>query len=234
MTTPRRGHGPATRWWLVVPVAAAALLASCAAGAAPGSDVLWRIVSQCIDPGAAGYCSRCDWPIEGSCGASRDCRRSTQVWAETREYVAIRDIKMCGCPLDFVHGLALPRAPVTGVEDPRRPAGIWAFAWEVTRRLIPDESEVALVVNPPGARTQGQLHVHLVRLAPGARARVAARAVAPAATLGQVWDAAARAAAAAKLDDYGVLVMRDDAGHGFLVLADPASPEGAFTVSTCR
>jgi GAF domain-containing protein len=48
------------------------------------------------------------------------------------------------------------------------------------------------------------------------------------------WAAAARAAAAAKLDSYGVLVMRDDAGRGFLVLADPSSPEDAFTVGSCR
>jgi CDP-diacylglycerol pyrophosphatase len=203
-------------------------------GAAPRSDVLWRIVSECLDPGESGYCSRCAWPIEGSCGAGRDCRSSTQVWAETRDYVAIRDIKMCGCPLGFVHGLALPRASVTGVEDPRRPAGIWAFAWETARRWISSESEIALVVNPPGRRTQEQLHVHLVRLAPGARARVVARMVAPAAALDQVWAAADRAAAAAKLDAYGLLVMRDDTDHGFLVLVDAASPEDAFTVASCH
>ena len=219
---------------LVAAVAAAVLLAACSFGAALGSDVLWRIVSECLDPGESGYCSRCAWPVEGSCGAGRDCRSSTQVWAETQDFVAIRDVKMCGCPLGFVHGLALPRTRVTGVEDPRRPAGIWAFAWETARRQISSESEIALVVNPPGGRTQEQLHVHLVRLAPGARARVAARTVAPAAALDQVWAAAGRAAAAAKLDAYGVLVMRDDTGHGFLVLADAASPEGAFTVASCR
>jgi CDP-diacylglycerol pyrophosphatase len=217
----------------VVPLAAAALLLAASLAPAQESDVLWRIVSQCLQPGGTDYCARCEWPIEGSCGI-RDCRSSTQVWAETPEYVAIRDIKMCSCPSGFVHGLALPKTRVTGIEDPRRPDGLWAFAWDAARRRIPDESEIALAVNPPGKRTEAQLHVHLVRLAPGARARMAGRPAAPAATLDRVWETAARAAASARLDVYGVLVTRDDAGRGFLVLVERGSPEDAFTLRACR
>jgi CDP-diacylglycerol pyrophosphatase len=234
MTVPGRGQSPGPRRRPVVALAVAAFLVACSVEAAQRSDVLWRIVSECLDSRQADYCTRCGWPIEDSCGAGRDCRSSTQVWAETRDYVAIRDIKMCGCPLGFVHGIALPRTRVTGVEDPRRPDGLWSFAWEAARQRIPDESEIALVVNPRGLRTQEQLHVHLVRLAPGARARVAARGPAPVATLDRAWETAARAAASAKVDDYGVLVLRDDASRGFLVLAGPASPEDQFTAGSCR
>lgn len=218
---------------LVLLVTGTALLAACASGT-PRKDVLWRIVSECLDPGRPDYCARCLAPIEDSCGTARDCRGSAQIWAETPEYVAIRDIKMCGCPLGFVHGLALPRTRVTGIEDLRRPAGIWTFAWETAQRRIPDEGEIALAVNPPGQRTQDQLHVHLVRLAPGARARIDGRMMATAATLDQVWAAAARTAAAAALDEYGVLVTRDDTGREFQIAVTAGSPEGLFTLGTCR
>jgi CDP-diacylglycerol pyrophosphatase len=215
-------------------VAVAALLAACATNVPPRGDALWWIVSRCLEPAEPDYCSRCFSPVEGSCGGDRGCLGTTQVWAETPAYVAIRDIKMCGCPRSFVHGLALSRSRVTGVEDPRRPAGIWAFAWEVARQRIPDEREIALAVNPPDRRTQNQLHVHLVRLAPGARAGVAARAPTPMASLDETWAVAARAAAAAGLADYGVLVVRDDANRGFLVLVDRESPESEFTVGSCH
>jgi len=213
---------------LLLSLAAAMLLA----GAASGGDALWRIVSDCLDSATPDYCSRCISPVEDSCGPARDCRSSTQIWAETDDYVAIRDLKMCGCAPGFVHGLALPRTRVSGIEDPRRPTAVWAFAWDVARARIPDEQEVALVVNPRSRRTQDQLHVHMVRLAPGARARIVG-AVAISA-IGEVWEAAARAAAAAKLDDYGVLVVRDGVGSGFLVMVDPNSLEEALTIGTCR
>ena len=211
-----------------------ALLLAHPADGTSGSDVLWQIVSQCLEPSVSSYCARCRQPVAGTCGQSADCRSTTEIWAKTSEYVAIRDIKMCGCPLDFVHGLALPRNRVTGVEDPRRPRGIWAFAWEVARSRIADESEIALVVNPASQRTQDQLHVHLVRLAPGARARAAALPAAHTQALDQVWAVAATMAATAKLDDYGVLVMRDPGQRDFVVLAEAASPEQMFTVVSCR
>lgn len=216
-------------------IVSAAVLTGCAVHGGGSRDILWGIVSTCLDAAAPGYCTICAWPIEGACGDARGCKATVDVWAETADYVAIRDIKMCGCPTGFVHGLALPRARVSGVEDARRPAGIWPFAWQTVRGRIADEQQIALVVNPPGLeRTQDQLHVHLLRLIPGARARLAADSPARAPDLDLVWDVAARHAAAKGLASYGVLVMRDDAANGFLVLAQRESPEHQFTAGTCR
>jgi CDP-diacylglycerol pyrophosphatase len=222
-------------WIPVLALVAAAMLTGCAPHAGGSRDILWRIVSQCLDATAPGYCTTCASPIEGTCGDARGCEATVDVWAKTADYVAIRDIKMCGCPTGFVHGLALPRARVTGVEDARRPAGIWPFAWQTARSRIADEQEIALVVNPPGLeRTQNQLHVHLVRLRPGARARLAADSPARAPHLDLVWDAAARHAAAKGLESYGVLAMRDDSADDFLVITQRESPEYEFTAATCR
>jgi CDP-diacylglycerol pyrophosphatase len=232
--SPRGHRSAAARIW-VVALVAAAILTGCAPHAGESRDILWRIVSQCLDPTVPGYCTTCAVPIEGTCGDGRGCKATVDVWAKTADYVAIRDIKMCGCPAGFVHGLALPRARVTGVEDARRPTGIWPFAWQTAQSRIADEQEIALVVNPPGLeRTQNQLHVHLVRLAPGARVRLAASSPARAPHLDLVWDVAARDAAAKGLASYGVLVMRDDAADDFLVFTQRESPEYQFTAATCR
>lgn len=214
---------------------AAALLAACASPGGGSRDILWHLVSECVDPGAAGYCTACRAPIEGTCGGDRGCRKSLDVWARTSRYVAIRDIKMCGCPEGFVHGLALPRARVTGVEDPARPDGIWQFAWDAARARIGDERQIALAVNPPGLlRTQDQLHVHLVRLRPDARAGIEASAPTRIDRLDEAWAAASHQAAARRLSAYGVLVIRSDSSDGFLVLAQEDSPEDAYTAASCR
>ncbi len=140
---------------------------------------------------------------------------------------------MCGCPTTFVHGLALPRVRVAGVEDPARPAGIWPFAWQVARGRIADESEIALVVNPPERRGQDQLHVHIVRLQSEAAARLVARSPERVDRLETVWDAAQRHARAAGIGAWGVVVTRDPQG-GFAVVAADGSPEREFTVARCR
>ena len=230
-----RGHRSAAARIGIVALVAAAILTGCAPHAGESRDTLRRIVSQCLDPTVPGYCTTCAVPIEGTCGDGRGCKATVDVWAKTADYVAIRDIKMCGCPAGFVHGLALPRARVTGVEDARRPAGIWPFAWQTARTRIADEREIALVVNPPGRqRTQDQLHVHLLRLTTGARVRLAADSPARAPHLDLVWDVAARDAAARHLASYGVLVMRSDTTTDFLVLTQVESPEYQFTAATCR
>ena len=154
------------------------------------------------------------------------------MWAKTADYVAIRDIKMCGCPPEFIHGLALPRSRVTGVEDPRRPAGIWAFAWDVARSRIADEQQIALVVNPPGRAHSGPAPRHLVRLEPHARARLVTLSPARTPRLDQVWDVASRHAGG--IEDYAVLVARDGVSGAFLVLTAARSPEEQFTVAFCR
>ena len=43
---------------------------------------------------------------------------------------------MCGCSKDFIHGLAMPRSEVTGIEDIRRREEIWQFAWDTSKKII--------------------------------------------------------------------------------------------------
>ena len=202
--------------------------------AAPSRGGLWQTVATCLDPGIADYCGRCEMPLADTpCAAGRGCAETTEVWAETREFVAIRDGKMCGCPATFVHGLAIPRERITGVEDPRRPDGIWDFAWGVARKRIGDETAIALAVNPQGRRSQDQLHVHIVRLLPDARTRLAGQGVAHVRTLAEVWRTAAKSAEAAGMKGYGVLVAREPDGS-FLIRVEEGSPEKMFTRARCR
>jgi len=207
-----------------------AVVAGCAsAGDSP--RMLHRIVFECLDTSHPGYCARCPAPQAGICQLEYPCARTTDVWALTQEYVAMRDMKMCGCGPTFVHGLALPRFTVTGVEDTRRPNGIWSFAWDVTRTRIP-EDEIALAVNSREARTEDQLHVHLVRLLPDARARVEALEAVRVERLEDVWAAATTHAASRQISSYGVIVLRASDG-GWLVAAVSGSPEAAFTRARC-
>lgn len=196
---------------------------------AASRDILWDVVSSCIDTRSEDYCSRCRAPRrEIDC---HDCRNTTDVWQETSEFVALRDRKMCDCPQGFVHGLAVPRTRVSGVEDPSRPDGIWEFAWKAARGRIP-EAEIALAVNPKRLRSQDQLHIHLVKVIreklprdKGTTERVD--------SLAKVWLTAARMAADLQWKDYGVLVTRNEDG-GFLVVVDRESPEKRFTRYSCR
>ena len=126
-----------------------------------------------------------------------------------------------------------PGARVTGVEDPRRPDGIWSFAWAVACDRMGDDPSAALVVNPAGMRDQDQLHVHIVRLQKDARRRFNAAQVACVQNLDEVWGAASRTALAAGLADYGVLVTRRPEG-GFTVLVDEVSPERSYAIPRCR
>ena len=202
--------------------------------ASPGSsrDALLRIVSDCLDTGAPRYCGRCGAPQAGTCDLDYPCTRTTQVWAQTAEYVAIRDLKMCGCPDGFVHGLAMPRYPVQGPEDPRRPVGLWRFGWDVARSRIPEGRDIALLVNPAPLRTQDQLHIHLVRLLPGARSGLDALGPVSIERLEDVWPVAEQSAAGRGLTSYGVIVVRS-LDHGWLVAADAGVTETAFTVGRC-
>lgn len=213
----------------------AGTLPAVSAGEGRSRDALWNIITTCLGSEDAEYCRRCVAPRAGSaCSSSRRCEETTEVWAKTREYVAIRDIKMCSCPAGFVHGLALPRMPVKGVEAVQRPDGIWAFAWTVARDKIRDDASIALVVNSARLRTQDQLHVHLVRLRNDARQRSSGR-LASVLRLDQVWGAATRLAAEQPpLNDYGVLVASDLKG-GYTVLVDgnDKSLERAYTQRTC-
>lgn len=223
-----------TRWLIAASLYTLAVTVSAPAYAAGSREILWDIVSNCIDPGAADYCTRCSWPRAGTkCAEELVCKQTTEVWSETDQFVAIRDRKMCGCPADFVHGLVIPRSRVTGVEDPRRPDGIWGFAWETALQRLGPGPETALAVNPTGNRAQDQLHVHIARLQKDARERFAKSRVVRVANLDDIWREAGRAAAAAGLADYGVLVTTHPEG-GFLIVVGKESMEKTYLVERCK
>jgi CDP-diacylglycerol pyrophosphatase len=204
------------------------------AAVAESRDALWNIVTTCLDIHVPDYCKRCPSPrIESPCAEGRDCKATTEVWEETAEYVVIRDRKMCGCAPDFEHGLVIPRSRITGIEDPRRPDSIWSIAWAAAQKRITDDSVIALVVNPPGLRTQDQLHVHIVRLQSAARELFDAARIAQVKSLDDVWKAVAKKAATLNLHSYGVLVTPNLEG-GFLVVVETGSPEKMYTKWKCR
>lgn len=198
-------------------------------------DTLWRIVSTCLATGEAEYCQRCESPrVDAACSQNRRCENTTEVWEETSEYVAIRDIKMCSCPAGFVDGLAIPRNRVKGIEAPQLPDGIWAFAWSVARRKIDDDATIALVVNSVRGRSQDQLHVHLVRLRSEARANFTGR-LGAVTRLDDVWSTVSRLAANEPLlQDYNVLVASNlKGGFEVLVESNSKSLERTYTHRTC-
>ena len=201
--------------------------------ATPNSDILLDIVRHCVDPKLENYCTRCRAPIaEAACTPETSCRKTTEVWSINTEYVAIRDIKMCGCPASFVHGLVMPLQIITGVEDPLRPEGIWQYAWDEAALRMEVEA-IALVVNPQNFRSQNQLHVHLVRLKPQARAEFKSMATGTSSNLLSVWKIAAELAKQQNLPDYGVLVSTEESG-GFKVVVTTVSPGHLFTQYVCR
>jgi CDP-diacylglycerol pyrophosphatase len=220
---------------LLLLLAALCILSGTAPAYAAGSrDILWNILNTCLDPTVPNYCSSCRSPVlDAPCALGKTCKETTEVWVLTPEYVALRDRKMCDCPGEFVHGLVMPLKKVTGVEDPRKPDGIWNFAWAIACSRLEDEMERALAVNPPGNRDQDQLHVHVVRLQKDARKRFDPERLCRIADLDQVWSTADRLAKANGLADYGVLVAAHPEG-GYLVLVDRASTEKSYTVPRCR
>jgi len=197
------------------------------------SDTLLHIVQQCVDTSLQNYCSQCRLPQKSAgCIAAPTCRATVEVWAEDEQFVAMRDIKMCGCPDDFVHGLVLPKATITGVEDPNRPDSIWSFSWRVAISRMAAE-DIALVVNPRLRRSQNQLHVHLVRLKPETRSHMASNLVGETSELSSVWRIAQRAADERQMNDFGVLVFQT-AKNNFGVVISNESPEGLYTRAVCK
>ena len=206
---------------------------SISVNAAVSSDTLLHIVQQCVDPSIQNYCAQCRLPQKSAeCLAAPTCRSTVEIWAEDKDFVAMRDIKMCGCPEDFVHGLVLPKATITGVEDPNKPDSIWLFSWRIAQ-LRMSARDIALAVNPRLRRTQNQLHVHLVRLKPESRSQFGMHMVGETSDLSSVWHIAERAADARQMDDFGVLVFQTDASK-FGVVISGDSPEGLYTHAVCR
>ena len=196
------------------------------------SNILLEIVQQCLRTDTPAYCEQCRAPQQiANCPGKTSCHATSEVWAENSEFVAIRDIKMCGCPPDFVHGLVMPKATVTGIEDSRRPDSIWTFSWQVALERLKSH-EIALAVNPLTKRTQNQLHVHVVRLKPGFHDKQSQHVVVSTRDLNAVWRLAQQAADERKMPEYGVLVSAAANGE-FLVTLTSQSPEGQFTQAVC-
>jgi CDP-diacylglycerol pyrophosphatase len=201
-------------------------------------DALWKLVDDCIDRTSAGYCSCPE--LARSCCGDPETPDADVVWAVAPDFVAIRDLEMCGCPAGFVAGLALPRTRVTGIEDPRRPDGIWPFAWRVARSRIGEERDIGLVVNPVDARTQDELHVHLLRLQPSVRAVLdaeppsppAGTLALPLATLDGVFTAVAAHVGPERMGEHGILVAR--LAGGFVALITERRSPQDMTIDECR
>lgn len=201
-------------------------------------DALWDIVSTCVDDETSNYCA-CPAFARSCCGnaATPD---ADVVWARTDDLVAIRDMLMCGCKPPFVAGLALPRIRISGIGDPKRPEGIWPFAWSVAKARIRDERAIGLAINPRDVRTQNQMHVHLLRIRPEVRAWLELDPPAPPqgaialplANLDGVFAAVEQKVGTARMEDSGILVVRQREGGWLAVITNRTSPQ-LFTVNDC-
>jgi CDP-diacylglycerol pyrophosphatase len=213
----------------------ASLMLALVAGPSLAADrsALWHVVESCLVSTVEHYCETCPAPLEGTaCARGAACPATTQVWNRSQDYVVIRDVKACGCPADFVHGLAMPLKRITGLGDGTRPEGIWEFAWSTARQRIADDLSIGLIMNPAGWRTQDQLHIHILRLRGDVRAHLNERA-SKLPSLDSVWSTAARIADAAALGDgYGVLVARDPDGD-YLLVVDTAPLETIYGQGRC-
>ena len=140
---------------------AAAILALCVglglgalAARAADPDALWKIVhGHCVPDADNGDPAPCAL-VTANDAVLKDINGATQF-------------------------LLIPTARVTGIEDPAVLApgapNYFADAWSARRfveakagHALPRDA-VALAINPPGARSQGQLHIHVDCIRPGIR-----------------------------------------------------------------
>jgi len=229
----RVGVGTARRTFLLLAVLLA--LATGIGNAESSRDQLRRLVEKCLGTERASDCPALVADQDPADEAS--CKKTTQIWERSADFVVIRDLKECGCPSSFRHGLAMPLTYVSGVEAEEPPEGIWQFAWDAGRKRFADPATVALAVNSRLQRSQDQLHVHIVELADGARSRFPPGHSANLADLSHVWAEARALAREKNLQDYGVLVTRAP-GNGFTLLITEGdfahSPEGLYTRYRCH
>jgi CDP-diacylglycerol pyrophosphatase len=196
---------------------------------------LQRLITSCIDTSGEDYCAACPWPrTDSSCVTAGICTAGTEIWRENGNYIAIRDKKMCSCSrAGFIHGLAIPRALIGGVESSNRPNGIWKFAWETAIDKGINPIDVALAINPNTDRSENQMHIHITRLLPGARTGFRKDYTSRVDRLDQVWHASRENAAKAGLVDYGVLVIQGF-DNGYDVIISEISPEHQYTRYRCN
>ncbi len=138
-------------------LAAATSLATAAMARAADPDALWKIVAgRCVPNAQAGDPAPCV--------------------AVTPDWAVLKDIN------GATQYLLIPTARITGIEDPALLApdapNYFAAAWQARRyvearagRPLPRDA-IALAINPPGARSQNQLHIHVDCVRPDVREAV--------------------------------------------------------------
>ena len=168
-------------------------------------------VRRLVRPRVLRHLRRADRGNLRRCARLQGQRRRVGADGRLRRHPRHQDVRLSGRTSSTGSPCPVPGSPASRTRGAQPASG--PSPGRPLENRIADEQQIALVVNPPGLeRTQDQLHVHLVRLGPGARARLAADSPARTPDLDQVWDVAARHAAARGLATYGVLVMRDDGG----------------------
>ena len=136
-------------------LAALALFAAVARAADP--DALWKIVHGRCVPGAVS-------------GNPAPCAEVAADWAVLKDLVGATQF------------LLIPTARISGIEDPAVLApdapNYFAAAWQARRfvdgragHALPRQ-DIALAINPPGARSQEQLHIHVDCVRADVRARL--------------------------------------------------------------
>ena len=138
------------------------------AARAADPDALWKIVHGRCVPGAAA-------------GNPAPCAAVTADWAVLKDLVGASQF------------LLIPTAPLGGIESPAVLApdapNYFAAAWgaqsfvdQRTGHVLPRE-DIALAINPPAARSQNQMHIHVDCVRPEVRAALSGLA------LGDAWTA---------------------------------------------
>jgi CDP-diacylglycerol pyrophosphatase len=150
---------------------AAILAATLVACSSSNPDALWEIVSTKCVPGQLQH----DKPAP--------C--VSVVPARDMGHVVLKDLQ------GEAQMLVMPATRVTGIEDPQvlepRAGSLWTAAWETRPRVaaltggkVPLDG-IGLTLNPPAARSQNQLHIHVDCMRPDVMAALSAARPAPAA-----------------------------------------------------
>ena len=186
--------------------------------------VLWEIAANCVEPRPSAA-----WQVpigcEGQLPAPERLCPTIRLQAAASHVITFNDSKMNRCPGHLVHTLTIPREPVCGDDDPDRFTQAedgFQTAWSVGERLIAEQDRIALVVNSAAQRSQNQLHIHTVRLRPGARQQLESLPVKPRHIddLAQAWAALQSHAEESGFGGlYGAVVIRDTNAPGWLAAA---------------
>ena len=232
----RKRRGAASLLWFGAALAGAVALGDFVAHAAD-PDALWKIVhGRCVPNAQAGNPAPCV-QVDPDAAVLKDIAGATQF-------------------------LLIPTARITGIESPALLApnapNFFAAAWDARRyvdgvvgRVLPRDA-IALAINPPSARSQEQLHIHIDCIQPAVRAALATLPVTsgwtmlPLALAGQRYAAIRLAGDGLQANPFDVLAdglpgargsmalytlvlvgsTDPEAGNGFILLAGRVGPDG--------